>query len=188
MTSAFILDIISVSSTFALDKIPVFKRESLKRGKKLSFVRRARNSSRARLQRETRAERKAKPSRKRERPPLKRQVHKSRENDFDDRKRELLHCGGCKGFRFRFFLLMKPGRLWLVYPVEGGKEIEISVKMRRWCLKKIKIVRKRLKKLSSSSLKKVKQPGNGAEIMKTPLYIFNYRGGHCRGAVGTCTE
>lgn len=43
---------------------------------------------------------------------------------------------------------------------------------------KIKIVRKRLKKLSSSSLKKVKQPGNGAEIMKTPLYIFNYRGGH----------
>lgn len=27
-----------------------------------------------------------------------------------------------------------------------------------------------------------------AEIMKTPLYIFNYRGGHCRGAVGTCTE
>lgn len=33
-----------------------------------------------------------------------------------------------------------------------------------------------------------KQPGNGAEIMKTPLYIFNYRGGHCRGAVGTCTE
>ena len=67
LTSAFILDIISVSSTFALDKIPVFKRESLKRGKKLSFVRRARNSSRARLQRETRAERKAKPSRKRER-------------------------------------------------------------------------------------------------------------------------
>lgn len=50
--------------------------------------------------------------------------------------------------------------------------------MRRWCRKKIKIVRKRLKKLSSSSLKKVKQPGNGAEIMKTPLYIFNYRGGH----------
>lgn len=44
--------------------------------------------------------------------------------------------------------------------------------MRRWCLKKIKIVRKRLKKLSSSSLKKVKQPGNGAEIMKTPLYIY----------------
>lgn len=30
-------------------------------------------------------------------------------------------------------------------------------------------------------------PGNGAEIMKTPFYIFNYRGGHCRGAVGTCT-
>lgn len=41
-----------------------------------------------------------------------------------------------KGFRFRFFLLMKPGRLWLVCPVEGGKEIEISVKMRRWCRKK----------------------------------------------------
>ena len=65
LTSAFILDIISVSSTFALDKIPVFKRASLKRGKKLSFVRRVRNGSRARLQRETRAERKAKPSRER---------------------------------------------------------------------------------------------------------------------------
>lgn len=50
----------------------------------------------------------------------------------------ILHCGGCKGFRFRFFLLTKPGRLWLVCPAEGGK----------------------------------KQPGNGAEIMKTPLYIY----------------
>ena len=36
------------------------------------------------------------------RPPLKRQVHKSRGNGFNDRKRELLHCGGCKGFRFAF--------------------------------------------------------------------------------------
>ena len=87
------------------------------------------------------------------RPPLKRQVHKSRGNGFNDRKRELLHCGGCKGFRFRFFLLMKPCGLWQACPAEGGK----------------------------------KQPGNGAEIMKTPFYIFIYRGGHCRGAVGACT-
>ena len=115
---------------------PQIERGSLKRGKKLSFVRRARNGSRARLQRETRAERRAKPSRERERPPLKRQVHKSRGNGFDDRKRELLHCGGCKGFRFRFFLLMKPCGLWQACLAEGGKEIEISVKLRRWCRKK----------------------------------------------------
>ena len=70
------------------------------------------------------------------RPPLKRQVHKSRGNGFNDRKRELLHCGGCKGFRFRFFLLMKPCGLWQACPAEGGKEIEISVKLRRWCRKK----------------------------------------------------
>lgn len=49
-----------------------------------------------------------------------------------------MHCGGCKGFRFRFFLLMKPCGLWQACPAEGGK----------------------------------KQPGNGAEIMKTPLYIY----------------
>ena len=70
------------------------------------------------------------------RPPLKRQVHKSRGNGFHDRKRELLHGGGCKGFRFRFFLLMKPCGLWQACLAEGGKEIEISVKLRRWCRKK----------------------------------------------------
>jgi len=31
---------------------------------------------------------------------------------------------------------MKPCGLWQACPAEGGKEIEISVKLRRWCRKK----------------------------------------------------
>jgi len=56
---------------------------------------------------------------------LVKQVHKAAR--LDDSKRKLMRFERAQRLPFRIFLLTKPGGLWLVFPVEGGKRIVRSV-------------------------------------------------------------
>ena len=135
MTKNYSFDIIGVNRTLILFLKSPNRARELEAGKETFFC----EEGAERLPRPTAkgnksgTESQAEPRKKRP-SHLVKQVHKAAR--LDDSKRKLMRFERAQRLPFRIFLLTKPGRLWLVCPVEGGKKIEIFVIMRRWCRKK----------------------------------------------------